>query len=95
MTDHPPLVARLIDQLQAKGMGELKAKDEALMILNKRGHIDDQGELTAAGRERQAMGSDGRAKDRAAKASEGRHKPADYAYDPSTNRATLKGRRGR
>jgi hypothetical protein len=85
-----PLIDRLTQQLKAKGMGDLKAKDEALMILNKRGHIDDQGELTAAGRKRQAMGADGRAKDRAAKASDGRHKPADYAYDAGTNRATLK-----
>lgn len=86
----PPIVDRLISQLRAQGMGELKAKDVALLQLNKSGIIDEQGELTAYGRERQAMGPDGRAKDRAAKASNGRHKPGDYAYDRTTNRATLK-----
>lgn len=85
-----PIVDRLVAQLKAKGMGDLKAKDTALQVLHERGHIDDQGDLTAAGRQRQAMGAGGRAKDRAAKASAGAHKPADYRYDADTNRATLK-----
>lgn len=85
-----PLVDRLVQQLQAKGMGAADARTTAVQLLQDRGHVDASGELTAAGRARQAMGSDGRAKDRAAGASEGRHKAADYAYDQGTNRATLK-----
>jgi hypothetical protein len=48
------------------------------------------GELTAAGKKRQALGNDGRAKDRASRYSEGRNKPSAYVYDAKTNRATLK-----
>lgn len=46
------------------------------------------GTLTAKGQERQALGNDGRAKDRAAKLS---GKPASsYKYNAKTNSATLK-----
>jgi hypothetical protein len=47
-------------------------------------------ELTSKGEARQALGNAGRARDRAAQASGGKHKPADYKYDPKTNKATLK-----
>jgi hypothetical protein len=46
------------------------------------------GKLTSKGKARQALGADGRAKDRAAKQS-GR-KTSDYKYNKQTNRATLK-----
>lgn len=85
-----PIFDRLVSQLKAQGMGELKAKDVATMTPTRNGILDDDGNLTAKGRERQAMGPDGRAKDRAAKASGGLHAPGDYRYDPATNRATVK-----
>jgi hypothetical protein len=34
-----------------------------------------------------------RAKDRAAKYSDGKHSPSDYNYDKKTNMATLKGKK--
>jgi hypothetical protein len=76
----PPLLTRLTAQC---GDREL-----AIRLLRERGHIDGQGRLTALGMARQDMGPDGRARDRAARAS-GRP-VTDYRYDPSTNRATLK-----
>lgn len=82
------LEIRLASQLAARG--QKNSKDEARRLLKERGHVDAQGNLTKLGRQRQAMGADGRAKDRAARASNGRHKPADYDYDPKTNLATLK-----
>lgn len=90
MTSHPPIVDRLISQLEAKGHDGQKAEEIAVEHLTKSGILDQRGQLTALGQERQAMGADGRAKDRAAKASEGKHKPADYRYDARSNTATLK-----
>jgi hypothetical protein len=58
--------------------------------MKSRGQLDNDGALTAEGKKRQAMGADGRAKDRAAKQTDGKHKPSDYVYDKKTNRATLK-----
>ena len=46
------------------------------------------GELTPAGKKREAMGAEGRAKDRAAKRSGGA--PSDYTYDAKTNVARKK-----
>ena len=51
-------------------------------LLEKRGQLKD-GKLTALGKERQALGNDGRAKDRAVKATGG--KPSDYVYTAKTN----------
>ena len=79
------LETRLTRQLAARGVDN--AKGVATALLTKRGHLKD-GKLTAEGRERQALGNDGRAKDRQAKYS-GR-KPDDFKYDAKTNRATLK-----
>lgn len=58
-------------------------------LLEKRGQLKD-GKLTALGKERQALGNDGRAKDRAVKANGG--KPSDYKYNSKTNQATKKGK---
>lgn len=82
------LETRLTRQLAAKGVKG--AANTARGILLKRGHIESDGDLTPKGKERQDLGNDGRAKDRAAKASGGKHDPSDYKYDPKTNRATLK-----
>lgn len=84
-----PLHQRLIDQLKGQGYDADAAHDIALAGLQKAGNLDHNGELTAKGYKRQAMGSDGRARDRAAKASNGLHHPYEYQYDPKTNRATL------
>lgn len=80
------LERRLTRQLAAKG--EKNAHGLAIALLKKQGNMDASGNLTAKGKKRQAMGNDGRAKDRAAKAS-GR-KPSDYKYNSKTNQATLK-----
>ncbi len=75
------LLERLAKQTGSKSM--------AAGILNKRGHMKGN-ELTAEGQKRQAMGADGRAKDRAAKAGGG--KPSDYSYNAKTNIAHKKGK---
>ena len=79
------LLNRLTDQLAAKGVKN--AKSEATSILQSRGHIDSNGNLTKEGAQRQMLGPAGRAKDRAAKAS-GRA-PSEYTYNRKTNKATL------
>jgi hypothetical protein len=80
------LLARLTEQLRRNGRRDPDrlARD----ILQARGHIDDQGRLTLSGQQRQDLGAAGRAKDRAARRS-GRP-PSAYAYNPRTNRATLR-----
>lgn len=86
----PKILDRLVSQLKAKGMPEGKAFAVANKTLQKSGNFKpDTQTLTAKGEKRQAMGAAGRAKDRAAKAS-GNHKAGEYAYNPRTNRATLK-----
>lgn len=80
---------RLARQLAAKG--NKNARGMAKHLLQKAGNMDAKGKLTAKGKKRQAMGNDGRAKDRAAKAA-GR-KPSEYKYDAKTNQATLKGKK--
>jgi hypothetical protein len=80
------LEQRLVRQLSAKGVKGASGVARAALV--KRGHMSEDGTLTAEGRKRQAMGADGRAKDRASKYS-GR-KASDYTYDKRTNRATLK-----
>lgn len=75
---------QLVDRLAAQ-VGD---RDTAVSILKKRGHMDAGGKLTAAGRKRDAMTAEERAKDRASKAS---GKPASaFKYNPKTNRATQK-----
>ena len=80
MSETKKLPERLTRQLAAKGVDD--AKDVAYALLTKRGHMKG-GELTPAGKKREAMGAEGRAKDRAAKRSGGA--PSDYTYDAKTN----------
>ena len=80
------LQTRLTRQLASRGVKGAKTMADSL--LKSRGQLTDDGKLTAKGKERQAMGADGRAKDRAAKANGG--KASDYKYNPKTNRATKK-----
>ena len=74
---------QLIDRLAA----QMGSRDAAIEILQKRGHVDSKGELTAAGRKRDSMTAGERAIDRASKAS-GKPKSA-YHYDKKTNQAKL------
>lgn len=83
----PALLERLTRQLAAGG--NKNAKGMAAALLTKRGHMKD-GKLTAEGKARQDLGNSGRAKDREAKYSGGKHKAADYKYDSKSNSATLK-----
>lgn len=87
----PALVKRLTEQLAEQGRSN--PQEMAIAILMKRGHIvkDSDGiKLTAAGKQRQDLGNEGRAKARAEKYSGGKHKASEYSYDAKTNRATLK-----
>jgi hypothetical protein len=86
---HLPLIERLTEQLKDSGTAPHVARDMALSILRERGHVNPHNEeLTKKGRERDQLGADGRAIDRATKAS---GRPAtDYRYDTRTNRAILK-----
>jgi hypothetical protein len=71
------LVDRLAAQVGDKGM--------AIAILKKRGHLNDEGKLTAKGRQRDAMTAGERAKDRASK--ESGEPASNFSYNPVTNRA--------
>jgi len=79
------LQTRLTRQLASKGMKN--AKGMADTLLEKQGSLKD-GKLTAHGKERQALGNAGRAKEREARYSG--NKPSDYTYNPKTNAATKK-----
>jgi hypothetical protein len=78
---------QLIERLSAQ-VGD---RATALKLLEQRGHIYPGTErLTPEGKKRDNMTAEERAKDRAAKAS---GKPATaFKYNPSTNRATRKGK---
>lgn len=75
---------QLIDRLAA----QVGSRDTAMGILQKRGHVDAKGNLTAAGKARDAMSAEERAIDRASKKQES--PPKAFKYNPATNRATLK-----
>ena len=77
---------QLVDRLAA----QVGSKDTAIAILKKRGQMNDDGTLTAAGQKRNMMTAEERAKDRAAKKSG--HPVKDFTYNARTNRATLKDR---
>lgn len=79
------LETRLTRQLAAKG--NKNAKGMAIALLTKRGQMKN-GELTAEGKARQALGNDGRAKARAAKYSG--NSPDEYKYNAKTNSVRLK-----
>lgn len=72
----------LIDRLTA----QVGSRKTALGLLQKRGHVDKKGKLTAEGRARDAMTAEERALDRASKATG--DKPSAFKYSPKTNRAT-------
>lgn len=75
---------QLIDRLAA----QIGSREAAIEVLQKRGHVDAQGNLTDAGKKRDAMTAEERAIDRATKRS---GRPASsFKYNPSTNRATLR-----
>ena len=57
----------LENQLRAKGNAPDKAHELAIEILQGHGILDAKGQLTALGRERQALGHKGRVIDRAAR----------------------------
>ena len=78
---------QLIDRLAA----QIGSREAAIEVLQKRGHVDAQGNLTAEGKKRDAMTAEERALDRAEKRS-GRPASA-FKYNPSTNRATLRKKR--
>lgn len=78
---------QLIDRLTAQ-VGD---RATALKLLEKRGHVYPGTEtLTPEGQKRDNMTAEERAKDRASRAT---GKPAStFKYNPSTNRATRKGK---
>jgi len=75
---------QLIDRLSA----QIGSREAAIEVLQKRGHVDAQGNLTKEGKKRDAMTAEERALDRA-KTRSGRPTSA-FKYNPSTNRATLR-----
>ena len=85
----PKILERLVGQLQAKGKDKSSAFAIATSQLQKAGDLKKGSqELTPKGAQRQAMGAEGRAKDRAAQRLD---KPSsDFSYSKKTNRATLK-----
>jgi hypothetical protein len=86
----PPILERAVQQLQAKGKSKSSAFAIATSQLQKSGVLKrGSQQLTSKGVKRQAMGAEGRAKERAARYA-GR-KSGDYTYSKKTNRATLRG----
>jgi hypothetical protein len=85
----PKILERLVSQLKAQGKSEDSAYAIATAQQQKAGNLKPgTQQLTPQGAKRQAMGAEGRAKDRAAKRLD---RPAgDFKYSAKTNRATLK-----
>jgi ribosomal protein S30 len=75
---------QLIDRLAA----QVGSKESAKTILKKRGDMNVKGELTKAGKVRDAMTAKERAINR--ESTRSGNKLAAYKYDPRTNRATLR-----
>lgn len=89
MRGKPKILRRLVGQLEKQGMDTGRANATARASLQRSGVLKKgTDQLTAKGKKRESMGAEGRAKDRASKAS-GR-KASEYSYNPRTNRATLK-----
>ncbi len=87
----PPILERLVKQLQAKGYQKSSAFAIATSQLQKAGDLKKGStKPTAKGTRRGKMTPAERAKDRASKYSKGKHKPKDYNYNPKTNRSRLK-----
>lgn len=74
------LVKRLTAQVGDEGL--------AIALLKKRGDMSKSGALTKKGKARDSMTAEERALDRASKKT--KHKPQEFKYNRSTNRATLK-----
>jgi len=74
---------QLVDRLAAQ-----VGSKEAAISIQKRGHVDAQGNLTEAGKVRYAMTAQERAIDR--ESTRSGNKPTAYKYDSRTNRATLR-----
>ena len=86
----PAILERAVKQIQATGKSKSSAFAIATSTLQKSGSLKKGSQqLTPKGAKRQAMGAEGRAKDRASKEGS-KHKPAAYSYSKRTNRATLK-----
>lgn len=76
---------QLVDRLAA----QVGSREMAIGILQKRGHLKPGTEtLTEAGKKRDAMTAEERAKDRASKRTG--EKSSAFSYNPRTNRATKK-----
>jgi len=89
----PKILDRLKRQLRARGETPTKAHEIAVEALQKSGNLMPGTEkATPQGKRRGGMTPGQRAKARAARKSEGRHKPSDYVYHPTTNSATLRKR---
>lgn len=84
--EKPQIVSRLEQQLTEKGYDNIEAN--AVKFLQNAGVLDDNGNLTELGRERDAMTPEQRAIDRQAKKSK---RPAwQYYYDHYTNEVKLR-----
>ena len=79
------LMDSLEGQLRAKGHAPVAAHQLAIEILQQQGSVDAQGNLTAHGREREAMGRAARAKDRLA--TQTGHDPKNLIYDKRQRKA--------
>ena len=82
------LLERLTRQLAAKGNKDAKGLASSLLV--KRGQMKSSGTLTELGKKREALGSAGRAIDRAISYSNTPHQKEDYTYNKKTNAAKLK-----
>ncbi len=89
----PPILERLVSQLQAKGKSKSAAYAIATKALQRSGNLKKGTmEATAKGIRRGNMTPGQRSKDRAVKKSKGRHSVFDYSYSALTNRSKLKKR---
>lgn len=79
---------RLTRQLAGQHVKNAAGMAHALLV--KADIITPKGDLTAKGKKRNEMTPGQRAKDRAVKASGGKHKASDYVYSPATNSVKLK-----
>jgi hypothetical protein len=79
------------NQLVERLTERIGSREGAIAVLRQRGQMEANSEkLTPLGMERDAMTAAERVKDRAAKAAN--KNPAQFKYNPKTNRATLKRR---
>lgn len=79
------LVLRLTEQLRTQKNPVKDPEGAAIAILQKRGHMDANGQLTEAGKQRDAMSAGERAIDRASKKT-GAPK-SKFKFHPQTNTA--------